>query len=158
MRDSLKEYVDSSPEDFELYPFEGGWDKVAEKVAPAKKRPNHWLLGIAASLAILFISTVLVWSNSNTTQVPDEVAEMEGFYQEEINTKISLVKNQLGDDRILADLEAMDAAFAELKADLSENVDNEEVLMAMMENYRLKLQILEEILSELAIEKSEEDL
>jgi hypothetical protein len=66
-----------------------------------------------------------------------------------------LVKNQLDDDRILEDLNAMDDAFADLKSDLEDNVDNEEVIMAMMENYRLKLQILEEILSKL--EKEERD-
>ena len=52
----------------------------------------------------------------------------------------------------------MDQVFAELKTDLEENVDNEEVITAMMENYRLKLQILEEILVELEKEKREEIL
>ena len=52
----------------------------------------------------------------------------------------------------------MNAAFSELKADLKDNVDNEEVVTAMMENYRLKLQILEEILKELEKERSEEVL
>ena len=158
MRDSLKEHIDANSEDFEIYPFDGkGWDKIADRIEPAKKRQNHWLLGVAASLAILFISAILVWSSSGN-ETPNEVAELEGFYMEAINSKIALVKNQLEDDRILEDLEAMDAAFAELKTDLNENVDNEEVVIAMMENYRLKLQILEEILAELEGEKNEEIL
>ena len=83
---------------------------------------------------------------------------MENYYEGEINKKVTLIKGQLEDDQILKDLEEMDAVFADLKADLNENVDNEEVIMAMMENYRLKLQILEEILNELEKEKSEEVL
>jgi anion-transporting ArsA/GET3 family ATPase len=155
MRDSLKEHVDAYEKDFELYPFDANdWDKIANRLDPPKRKYRGWLLGVAASLAVIFISTVLVFTNSDNTPI-SEVAEMEGFYQEAINQKISLVKNQLDDDRILEDLNAMDDAFADLKSDLEDNVDNEEVIMAMMENYRLKLQILEEILSKL--EKEERD-
>ena len=65
------------------------------------------------------------------------------------------MRSHLGDTRILEDLAVMDQAFAELKADLRDNVDNEEVIAAMMENYQLKLQILEEILNELEKENRE---
>lgn len=154
MRDSLKDHIESKAEDFELYPFDANeWNKIAEKLDPPKKKFNGWLMGVAASAAVILISTVLVMSSSSSSSSSNEVAEMEGFYEEAINQKITLVKNQLKDDRILNDLEAMDAAFSELKSDLDENVDNEEVVMAMMENYKLKLQILEEILTELGKEK-----
>ncbi len=158
MRDSLKEHIESNAEDFEVYPFDANdWNKIADKLDPPKRHYRGWLLGVAASLAVIFISTVLVMSSSQTAP-PNEVAEMEGYYQEAINAKISLVKNQLEDDSILEDLNAMDEAFAELKLDLDENVDNEEVVIAMMENYQLKLKILERILSELEKENSEEAL
>ena len=158
MRDSLKEHIESNAEDFEVYPLDSNdWNKIADKLDPPKRHYRGWLLGVAASLAVIFISSVLVISTSK--DVPNnELAEMEGFYEEAISQKISLVKNHLQDDRILQDLSAMDEAFAELKSDLDENVDNEEVVMAMMENYQLKLRILEEILTELEKEKSEETL
>ena len=69
-----------------------------------------------------------------------------------------LVKSQVKDPRVIEDLEAMDKAFAELKGDLEDNVDNEEVVAAMMENYQLKLRILEEILSELEKENDKSSL
>ncbi|MEP1095011.1 MAG: hypothetical protein ABJG78_07860 [Cyclobacteriaceae bacterium] len=158
MRDNLKEHIEANAEDFELYPLESNdWNKIADKLDPPKRQYRGWFLGVAASLAVIFISSVLVLSTNKSTP-NSEVAEMEGFYQEEINQKISLVKNHLQDDQILRDLNAMDDAFAELKSDLDENVDNEEVVMAMMENYQLKLRILEEILAELEKEKGEETL
>lgn len=154
MRDSLKDHIDANTEDFGLYPFDtSDWNKIANKLDPPKRKHKGWLMGIAASIAVILISSILMVSNTSTS-APNEVAEMEGFYQEAINQKITLVKDQLKDDRILNDLEAMDAAFSELKSDLDENVDNEEVVMAMMDNYKLKLQILEEILTELEKEKS----
>lgn len=158
MRDSLKDHINANAKDFELYPLEGNdWDQIAKKLTPAKKKYGGRIMGIAASVAILLTASFLLVSNASSS-APDEVAEMEGFYQEAINQKITLVKDQLEDDRILNDLEAMDAAFSELKSDLDENVDNEEVVMAMMDNYRLKLQILEEILMELEKKKGEKAL
>lgn len=158
MRDSLKQHIESNSEDFEVYPLESNdWNKIADKLDPPKMQYRNWLLGVAASLAVIFISSVLVLSSTHSSE-PNEVAEMEGFYEEAINAKISLVKSQLGNHSILEDLNAMDEAFAELKADLNDNVDNEEVVMAMMENYQLKLQILEKILNELEEEKGEEAL
>lgn len=159
MQDNFKEYVESNIETFESYPFDvdKGWEGVANNLDPVPKKRSEWFFGIAASLAVILLTTFLVLSSSNPG-IPNEVAEIEGYYEEAINQKISLVKNQIDDDRILSDLEAMDHAFMELKADLNENVDNEEVIMAMMENYRLKLQILEEIIEELEKEKSEDSL
>lgn len=154
MQDNLKNHIDKNRDDFELYPFEPlqDWDKIANQLEPNKSRSKGWIMGIAASLAFLIISFVLV---SNSGEQLSEVAEIESFYQDEINQKITLVKNQIGDDPVLEDLEAMDIAFSELRADLDENVDNEEVVVAMMENYRLKLQILTEILNELEKENGE---
>ena len=39
--------------------------------------------------------------------------------------------------------------FNELKIDLKDDAANEEVIEAMIQNYRIKLQILEEILTQL---------
>ena len=40
----------------------------------------------------------------------------------------------------------LDRVFLDLKDDLKDNADNEEVIEAMIQNYRLKLEILEEML------------
>jgi uncharacterized protein YqiB (DUF1249 family) len=43
----------------------------------------------------------------------------------------------------------LDKVYAELKEDLKDNAHNEEVIEAMIQNYRLKLDILEEMLYQL---------
>ncbi|SNS54544.1 hypothetical protein SAMN05421640_0605 [Ekhidna lutea] len=158
MWDSLKEHIENSREEFEVYPFDSDqeWGKLSKKIKPVSNR-NPWkITGIAACLALILMGSVLFFSSEE--KPVNQVAELENFYSGEINHKISLIKNHLGDDKILKDLQEMDAVFGELKDDLKDNVDNEEVIMAMMENYRLKLQILEEILNELEKEQSEEVL
>lgn len=157
MRDSLKEHIENRREDFELYPFDSDqeWVKLSKRIKPQKRDPWR-VAGMAACFALVMLGSVFVVNNKHSGN--NEVAELENFYEGEINQRITLIKSQLQDDKILKDLEEMDIAFAELKADLNDNVDNEEVITAMMENYRLKLQILEEILNELEKEKSEEVL
>ena len=158
MQDSLKEHIENTREDFELYPFDSGqgWAEIEGKINPSAPKKDPWrMFGIAACFACIIGCTVFFM---NPVVPGNEMAELEQYYNTQINQKVSLIKSRLGDDSILKDLEAMDAAFAELKSDLKDNVDNEEVVTAMMENYRLKLKILEEILSELEKEKSEEVL
>jgi hypothetical protein len=159
MRDNLKDHIENNQEDFEIYPFdsEKGWDEISKKIAPAKRKNLGWTIGIAASL-LMVMGFGFYSFQHQSDPLADEVAEIENFYGNAIDQKITLVKSEIKDDRILKDLEAMDEAFAELKTDLKDNVDNQEVVEAMMENYRMKLQILEEILKELDQEKSEKAL
>ena len=154
--DNLKVHIDKNRDDFELYPFssEDEWKAIAEKVSPSKRWSAWQFIGVAACLILVSMGVVY----QVNTPVVGELSEVENYYESEINHKISLVKSQIDDPEILDDLEARDHAFAELKLDLKDNVDNEEVIVAMMENYQLKLQILEEILRELDKEKSESSL
>ena len=158
MLDKLKEHIDHHREGFELYPFdqESGWSELAGKVAPKSEQQPVWKWLAIASCVLL-----VAWGSLHLyrpLQGHQELSEVERFYESEINHKISLVRSQLDDPSILADLEAMDNAFAELKADLREDVDNEEVVLAMMQNYQLKLKILEEILLALEQEHVEKGL
>ena len=54
------------------------------------------------------------------------------------------VRHEIDDEMI-----DLDRAYNELKEDLKDNADNEEVIEAMIQNYRIKLDILEEMLRRL---------
>jgi Ni,Fe-hydrogenase III component G len=51
----------------------------------------------------------------------------------------------------------LDNIFKELKHDLKDNAANEEVLQAMIQNYRIKLEILTEILEQLNKSKNKKN-
>ncbi len=159
MQDNLKDQIENNQEDFEIYPFdsENGWNEISNKIAPAKKKNLGWTMGIAAS-RLMVMGFGFYSFQHQSDPLANEVAEIENYYGNAIDQKIALVRNEIKDERILNDLNAMDEAFAELKVDLKDNVDNQEVVEAMMENYRMKLQILEEILKELDKEKGEKAL
>ena len=60
-------------------------------------------------------------------------------------------------DDLNYDMVELDKVFEELKNDLKDNSDNEEVIEAMIQNYRFKLQMLEEILLQLNKSKNSEN-
>lgn len=155
--DKLKEYIEDQRTDFDVYPFEGeaGWSQVEKRVTQQNVWPLWKIMSVAACLVLVFLGS---FHQSQLKTESNALSEIEYYYESEINQKITLVKSRLDDPHILEDFAAMDLAFAELKADLKDNVDNEEVIMAMMENYQLKLRILEEIISELEKEDHERSL
>ena len=50
---------------------------------------------------------------------------------------------------IKRDLSELDAIFLELKKDLNDNANNQEVIEAMIQNYMMKLEILEDMLEQI---------
>lgn len=162
MQDKLKEMVAQERDAFEVYSFDVAeeWQKVAEKIevqqSPSKK--TIWRrFAVAAAIGCVMGASIMFMTRA-VQQQDGAMVEMEQFYQGQIEEKITLVKNQMGETDILEEFQEMDDAFAELKKDLNDDVDNEEVIVAMMESYRLKLRILEEILMELEKEKDEQSL
>jgi len=156
MQDSLKKMVDARRASFETYDLDIDleWDRLSGKLKKGTKPQTwKWVMSIAASLLIIggFIS-LNVFSDSHQHS---ELSEAEFYYERMIDAKLVQVKSKVNDPVLLADIAQLDQAFVELKKDLSDNLDNEEVIMAMMENYQLKLRILERILQE--IEEDEKD-
>lgn len=159
MRDNFKKYAEDHIEGFDhSFDVEAGWSDF-QKRNPEKK--NKWqLMMIAASVTLLISVGVVFFLNQK--QQPQELSEWQEvqlFYQTQIQDMTTLVTNMTDDDQILYDLEEMDQAFAELKADLKDDAANEEVIEAMMNHYRLKLRILEQMLEEIRDEnESEKDI
>jgi hypothetical protein len=84
-------------------------------------------------------------------QLVRDLMEADLYYTSQINMKrdelFTLAGNQ---PEVMQDIDTelndLDKVFQELKEDLNDNAANEEILEAMIQNYRLKLQILEDML------------
>ncbi|MFT6866489.1 MAG: hypothetical protein ACJA08_001320 [Cyclobacteriaceae bacterium] len=165
MRDSLKELIESKKEEFEIYDFskEDSWDVIASKIKPESETKywvSYWKYAVAACLMV--VTGWFAYYLGQNKPVIDihmsEWIEAENYYQYEINAKLSLVKTKVDDPILMADLESMGEAFEDLRIDLKDNVDNEEVVAAMLENYRLKLKILEKILEKINKDEKSKEL
>ena len=83
-----------------------------------------------------------------------ELIEAEVYYSSQIDFRKEELFRLAGNDPVLRDeinfeLVELDEVYQDLKDDLKDNADNEEVIEAMIQNYRLKLGILEDILYQL---------
>lgn len=133
----------------------GKWNNIAWKVA--------------ASIAIFVASYFFHdWVNPSApsqiavvnehTEKPSEIfqvlMEAEMYYTSQINSKkeefYHLSSNTPGiREEIDAELMDLENVYTELKHDLKDNAANEEVIEAMIQNYRIKLNILEDVLQQM---------
>ena len=154
MPDNLRNYMDQHRDETDIYPFDvdQGWEAVSGRLHPMKKRNSLYLWrSIAASLLILLIASLglLYQQMSHQENYPIELVEAQYYYQQQIDQMMTQVKGQAPQAEAFEDIARLDEAFEELKSDLKDDVQNEEVVAAMIDNYRLKLKILERILEEI---------
>lgn len=175
--DKLEKFVIDNRDEFDdLEPSPALW----EKINPQQPKVIHinWkrVMMQAAAVVLIFISSYYFhdfMQNRNTAKklAADETAvqgqeqyrdlmEAEVYYTSMINSKkeeiFTLAASQpMLRDEINNELTELDEDFRNLKEDLNDNADNEEVIAAMIQNYRLKLRILEETLQQLQQSKNE---
>jgi len=90
-----------------------------------------------------------------------EIQETEQYYSQMVTQRYDELKPFLMENpgalRMLTDdMEELDEVYLDLKEDLKDNVSNPEVIEAMILNYRVKLEILEDLLNQLK-EKENQD-
>jgi hypothetical protein len=177
MSDRLEEFVKQNREQFDRYePDPAIWLKINPATVPLEgrpvgkeRRPMRWLR-IAAAVALIFAGTSAgFWflsggraeADQNSEERFTEMQETEEYYTRLVAQRYDelrpyLASDPAADQMLKADLDELDEVFQELKEDLKDDVSNPEVIEAMILNYRVKLEILEDLLNQLK-EKENQD-
>jgi hypothetical protein len=164
MQDKFDKYINLNREAFDNdEPPMDMWERIAAQSGIDSKpvRSNLWL-GVAkyaAAIVVLALATtltVMLLRSGNGEAQPalaadSEISETAVFYEKQIVAKQQIIFELTANqpkvrEGVEQDLAALDTALFQLKHDLKDNVANAEVLEAMIQNYRLKLAILEEVL------------
>lgn len=170
MSDRLEEFVKQHREQFDLRePDPSIWLKINPAIAPleqaqekGERKPMRWLR-IAAAVAMIFAGTsagiyFLAGGGNRAGQFTDELylemQETEQYYNHMVAQRYNelqpfLAADPVAHEMLKADMEELDRVYDELKEDLKDNVSNPEVIEAMILNYRVKLEILEDLLNQL---------
>ncbi len=158
MEDKFKEYIDSNRQSFESHQedYDALWERIDDGLNKSKRITRH-LWKYAAAVTILALSTIIYLQKSS--EIPVALAEAETYYAPLIAKKMTVIKTYHAevDNAIVADLDELNQVYKELKLDLKDQADSEEVVSAIIQNYRIKLQILDQILNEIEAKKDEEN-
>lgn len=168
--DPLEAFIRQNREAFdEEMPDLRIWSSISSGLeGSAPKMRTMWISKISriAAVITLLIAAVGagVWYGQNNpagsrngmdlADVSDEYAELERYYQGDIAVKQQKLVSYTGnnnDTDVLNDLEQMDAIMEELRAELASVPpgNREQVVRAMIENYKAKAAILQRVLERL---------
>jgi hypothetical protein len=170
--DRLEDFILENREQFDdLDPRPEVWDRIEKPKAPVLGIGWKSIAWRAAAVVIIFFSSYIffrltdkdpaqpsrsIYSEVEEDQSPiyNELREAEIYYTSQIEFMRAEAKRLSEDDPgilEIIDIEMvdLDKIFQELKNDLQDDTDNEEVIEAMIQNYRIKLEVLEEILRQL---------
>lgn len=167
MKDRLEQFISDNRDQFDLYePGEGLWQGIESRTTRKGRFRIGWrgVIWRAAAVVLIFGASFFVQEflhqrrtgiserkeNQMIKEIP-ELREAEIYYTSLIDEKIRQVEPLIRKDPELGetlqeDLSELDSIYQELKKDLFDNIANDEVVEAMIQNYRLKIQILEDLL------------
>ncbi len=162
---NLEHYISQNREAFDTaIPDLKVWSAIDRQLHPTEVAKRRSILPrflqLAAAAAILLLVGGFFFSNKAVTStaaialhdISTEHAEMENYYQRQINQKVSLLNSySTTDQRIFQDLEQLDESLMELQEELQEVPagSEEKIINAMIKNYQTKLMLLERVLQHL---------
>ena len=180
MSDRLEDFVKQHREQFDLREPDpslwlkidtgsGAKGKAGGRTVRMERRPMRWLR-IAAAVAMIFAGSTagIYFLSGNRVEAErssalyQEIMETEQYYSRMVSERYSelqpfLVSNPAAGEMLSADMEELDEVYRELKEDLKDNASNPEVIEAMILNYRVKLEILEDLLVQLKEKENQDD-
>jgi hypothetical protein len=166
----LKKYIRKNRDSFdEREPLEGHFDRFRQKLETRKpaRKVNLFMVAAAAAISGIILTGTLgiLYNNSSLNRfnsqeqslsvISPELKEVENYYLSQISTKydqiVSLKKNATPEiasevNKAIVDL---DLGYTLLKKDLSRSPKQERIVSAMIQQYQVRVDMLDQILKTL---------
>jgi hypothetical protein len=160
--DDLEQFIKSKREELDKYdPSAEVWKRILRAIKPVRRSVRLWLSAAAMITVVIGTTFVLLIINQNKN-LPDSAGktiqqalkETEMYYNTQVNTLYREAKPLLTgqpevEKELENDLSRIDNICHEIKKDLKDNVANQEVIEALIQNYTIKIRILEDMLTTL---------
>ena len=170
MKDRLEQFISDNRDQFDLLePDEKLWSGIDSRAIQKRSFRIGWkgVVWRAAAVLIIFGMSFMLQEYLHQRQsiltdkkgdkilqeIP-ELQEAEIYYTSLLDEKIRQIEPLISEypelgETIQEDLSELDSIYKELQMDLRDNIANNEVVEAMIQNYILKIQILEDLLESL---------
>lgn len=142
------------------------WDKIESKLDVEKKQVrkiNFWRISaaVAAVLVLALVGTFMLNKPTTTKKYANvsdpelkELLETEAYYAEKVSYQMKEIDKcyqiypELKND-IQNDLDELDDMYQDLEKDLDDDFYNREVIEAMIQNNRLRLEMVDRVLNQI---------
>ncbi len=173
--DNLEKFISSNRDDFDfLDPNPEIWKKVNKSKQTIRIKGMLWKVAAILLVLLLYPFYTLVINNnfSNNNRLTSkglvistipELLEADAYYTAYISDQMQGLQLQLIDKpdiktELEKDINDLDNIYNDLLEDLKDNIDNKEVVEALIQNYRMKVKILEELLDYTSVDYINETL
>ncbi len=165
--DDFEKYIKENKHQFDDYKANRSkmWSHIESELEIQKGIPL-WrklpLLKIAASILILFgtFSTInfFITSGFNTSDqnniVHQELRDIDNYYRDLVSFQVQLVKNNpklhpKDKKEFLSFMDELDEEYKTLKLEMTKNLNNEYILEAIVNNYKKRIELIENLLKQI---------
>jgi len=163
--DKLEEHIRKNREYLDRYgPSKGIWKRIKRGLKKEKSLLIQWLSVAAMVIVILGTALVLLRPGTglsdNGSRTSRDIRQLQGnpqlketeiYYNNLINSLYReatplMTGNPEIKKELISDISQLDSICSEIKKDLKDNVANQEVVEALIQNYRIKIRLLEDML------------
>jgi hypothetical protein len=171
--DRLEEQIRKNRRELDLRrPSPAVWRRVRKELGQDTFPVRRWLSVAAVFLAIIgtaitFFTIGHSWNGSKMESRFDQTASPSGNQLKETEIYYSNIINSLYreaaplltshpdiDKELTDDISHLDSIYLDIKKDLRDNVANQDVIEALIQNYRIRIKILDDMLNMLKEENS----
>ena len=168
--DKLEKFIKENSDSFSEHKADKAkmWKAIAKNLEhPEPKVIPLWRkLPFQIAASILIIVGVFSVYNLNTRKAPvnyasKELQQIDSYYQNIVETQVKLVQNDKhlsakNKEEFLKFMIELDKEDAKLKLDLADNLNNQQVLSAIIKNYKKRIELIENLLNQ--INESKKDI
>jgi len=166
MDDRFEQFVRENRQAFDIRePDPRLWEGIEKRTRITRRRVVWQRVAI---VAVIFAASWAVNESIHRFRNPDAapqaaaspLKEAEAYYTHLVNQRLEELKPIIAGcpslaDELNYDMSELDSVYTDLKDDLKDNMANQEVIEAIIENYRLRIRILEDLLTEIKPMKDE---
>jgi hypothetical protein len=171
--DRLEEHIRKNRGDLDIYtPSPGIWRRIRREIRPESSLDHRWRSAAAIFVAIVATAVTFFSIGHNWTGINNEsktgkdvspsgnqLKETEIYYQNVINSiyleATPLLTSHPDIEKELSeDISHLDSIYLDIKKDLKDNVANQDVIEALIQNYRIRIRLLDDMLTMLKSENS----
>jgi hypothetical protein len=168
MKDRFEDFIKQNRDDFDFrQPDDAIWNRLKNDIRIKSKTNWKLVMKQAAAVILIFAASYAInemvhrynsrgdaGMKARNEKIIPGLSEAETYYTSLINQKMDELKPVMANcpslqEELNYDMSELDSVYTDLKSDLKDNMANQEVIEAIIENYRLKISILEDLLTEM---------